>query len=198
MRKSKYTLEQIKWLRTNIKGVRLKTLTQMFNDHFNSSFTELQIRAVCRCNNFRNHLSCGFSPNKIGDTKHNYRGDVIIKVSTKGNYYNQWKLKKNVIWKAANGRIPKNHSLILLDGNKDNLELDNIACVSQSILISMGYKKLFFKDKESTKTGIAIAEHFAAVMKRLGKNKSTFMNRVYRKRKAEKKDCKKSAMGQLI
>ena len=68
-----------------------------------------------------------------------------------------WKLKHRVIYEEHYGEIPYRYAIIFLDGNKKNLNPENLAAVSQAELLKMNYFKLFSEDPEITKTGIMVA-----------------------------------------
>ena len=68
-----------------------------------------------------------------------------------------WKLKHRVIYEEHYGEIPHRYAIIFLDGDKTNLNIENLAAVSQAELLKMNYFKLFSKDPEITKAGIMVA-----------------------------------------
>jgi len=72
--------------------------------------------------------------------------------------------KKRESWEAINGKIPDKHVLIHLDGNGKNYQMENLACVSTSVLRVMVKNNLISDDPEITRTGIAIAEHKMAIL----------------------------------
>lgn len=51
-----------------------------------------------------------------------------------------WKTEQKIVWKEANGEIPKGHKLLHLDGNSLNNDLDNLMLISdgESVTIN-GY-----------------------------------------------------------
>jgi len=70
-----------------------------------------------------------------------------------------WRQEHILIWEAANGPLPKGKMVIFLDGNRDNLRLDNLAIIDKAVHANMVLRKrkLRFNDPELTKTGILIA-----------------------------------------
>lgn len=73
-------------------------------------------------------------------------------------------VRKRETWASVNGKIPDGHCLIYLDRNKNNKAMNNLACVSKSVQISMTQQNLFSTMPEVTRAGIAIAEHRMAIL----------------------------------
>jgi hypothetical protein len=78
-------------------------------------------------------------------------------------------IRKREAWEAAHGPIPDKHLLIYLDHNPENKKVENLACVSHSVMRSMAENKLFSTDPEVTKAGIAIAEHKVSILRLIDK-----------------------------
>lgn len=101
---------------------------------------------------------------KKGNKPHNHRpvgseritidGYVKIKVAEP----NKWELKARVIYENKYGKIPVEHKLIYLDGNKQNLELSNLKVVSSAEELIMNNNKLRYDKKELTEVGYTIAK----------------------------------------
>ena len=96
---------------------------------------------------------------KKGNKPHNHRpvgseritidGYVKIKVAEP----NKWELKARVIYENKYGKIPVEHKLIYLDGNKQNLELSNLKVVSSAEELIMNNNKLRYDKKELQNEG---------------------------------------------
>lgn len=87
-------------------------------------------------------------------------GYVWVKVDDKPKAPKQanWKQKHRLIWEEANGSIPEGHKLVFLDGDRTHVELENLALVSNAELAMLNKGGLIQRDKELTKTGIAIVK----------------------------------------
>jgi hypothetical protein len=83
-----------------------------------------------------------------------------------------WKVKKTIIWEAANGPIPKGYVVIFADRNKSNFDLDNLLLVSRKELMIMNRKSLIFPDQDLTKTGKAIAGLHMAINSKIKKRET--------------------------
>ena len=101
---------------------------------------------------------------KKGNIPHNHRKvgseriskDGYIEIKTKEP--NVWNLKHRYIYEMKYGKIPEGFNLIFLDGNKTNLDINNLKLVEKAEDLIMNNKKLFTKDKELTYTGTIIAK----------------------------------------
>lgn len=126
-------------------------------------------------------------------------GYVIIKTQDEGKYQERWRLKHIVVWEEAHGKIPDDHVIIFLDGDKTNVNLENLACISRAEHVRMNQSNLFSTDPELTKAGIQLArlnmrivdadlkgndlEYFNECVKRAEKNgvqEQTFIARLRR------------------
>lgn len=84
-------------------------------------------------------------------------GFLYVKVAD-GKKQHNWKQKHRLIWEEANGPIPKSHKVIFADGDRTNIQLNNLILVSNSEMLIMNRRSLIFEDQEITKTGSVIAK----------------------------------------
>lgn len=189
-----YSEEKVNYLRNNVKGISLKELTKRFNQEFNCNVSEEIISRMKRKLNLTSGVNTRFkkgqnSWNKdrkmsveqyekckktmfqkgnlsnarpIGDERIDIDGYTYIKVKQP----NKWVLKHRWIYEKEKGKIPKGYNLIFADGNKQNLDLDNLILVSNAELFIINQKGLYKKDKELTKAGVAVAKVLEQVNKR--------------------------------
>lgn len=91
---------------------------------------------------------------EVGSERINVDGYIEIKVAEP----NKWDLKHRVIYREHYGKIPKDHKIIFLDGNKLNLDINNLKAVSNAEELIMNRNKLFSTDKDITNTGAILAK----------------------------------------
>lgn len=60
---------------------------------------------------------------------HGYR---LWKINDTGNWSSDWEYANRVVWTAAYGPIPEGCYVIFRDGNKNNIDLENLALVSKA------------------------------------------------------------------
>lgn len=101
----------------------------------------------------------GFSPNRvpIGTERTDRDGYHEIKIQD-GKENKNWIKKHRLIWEKHNGQIPPKHRVVFLDGDRSNLDINNLALMSYGQTAIMCKKNLFYKDPELTKSGSLIAE----------------------------------------
>lgn len=95
----------------------------------------------------------------VGSERISVDGYVEIKVAEP----NKWKIKARYLWEQATGeKLSRNDSIVYLDGNKQNLDLANLAKVERADLFRMNQNHLFYGNQELTKVGITIAKLLGA------------------------------------
>jgi len=178
----KFTEEQKKFIYDNYKGLGNKELTKLFNDKFNTNLDK-QIYYFKR----NHHLDSGltgrfekgnipfnkgtkgimkanktsfkkgnipFNHKEVGYERINVDGYIEIKIKEP----NVFKLKHRVIYEQHYGKIPSGYKVIFADGNKLNLDIQNLILVSNSEELIMNRNRLRYKKAELTKTGSLIAK----------------------------------------
>lgn len=181
------------FIANNIEGTKIKDLVNMVNDTFNSEYTYTQVNGYVKRYGFKNGLDTTFKKGNVpfnkglkgqyslgsekgwfkkGQIPINHRevgseriskdGYVEIKVAEPKT----WKLKHRIIWEQYNGPVPKNHVVIFLDGDKTNLDINNLSLLSRSELKIMNQVGLKYDNAEATKTGVLIAKAIDAGHKR--------------------------------
>lgn len=90
----------------------------------------------------------------IGSERVNKKGYTLVKTKVP----NTWEYKQRVIWKEIYGEIPNKHIIIFADGDKTNLNTDNLICVTRNELKVLNQCRLISSVPELTKTGLNIAK----------------------------------------
>lgn len=108
--------------------------------------------------------SCRKTTFKKGNRPRNYRpvgseritvdGFIEIKVADP----NKWDLKSRVIYQEKYGKIPKGYKIIYLDGNRLNLDINNLRAVSYEEELIMNTKGYRFNNAELTNTGHILSQ----------------------------------------
>lgn len=178
----KWTDEEKEYLASIVKGSTYEEITKQMNDKFEYNFSKEQIKGMM----YRNKLTTGtvgyfkkgstpwnkglkgyMGANKtsfkkgtippqyrpVGSERITKDGYIEIKVEDP----NKWELKHRVIWEQHNGEIPKGYAIIFADGDKSNLDIDNLLLVSRKQLLFMNRNNLRSENKEFTKVGVNIA-----------------------------------------
>lgn len=182
MARRKFFDEHINFIREIANGKSVKVITQLFNDEFDMNVTDEQIKNLMSRNKIRNNRDAKFREGQIswnkgkkfeargrsaetqfkkGQRPSNYRhigserytkdGYVEVKVSDTGR---RWKHKHVHIWERVNGAVPKGHAVIFLDGDKYNLNLDNLKLITRGELARLNHERLISEHAEVTETNI--------------------------------------------
>lgn len=107
----------------------------------------------------KGHLPHNTKP--IGYERITRDGYIEVKVKmrpSRPNCNDNFVAKHRLIWEEAHGSIPKGCKLMFLDGNKQNVELSNLALVTNGEEAVVNRRGLKSNDPELTKVGIALAK----------------------------------------
>lgn len=179
-----YPKEIADFIADNVKGITSTELTKMVNNTFGTSYGKNHIRAYMKNHKLTNGLNTRFKkgeepPNKgqkgicsrgcektwfqNGNTPANHRpvgservdrdGYTLVKVAEPRT----WELKHRVVWEEHHGKIPKNHVIIFMDGNKRNLDISNLTLITRNELKIMNQQGLKSEVAAITETGVLIA-----------------------------------------
>lgn len=108
----------------------------------------------------------------IGTEITNYEGYIKIKIEN-----NKWIFKHTYVYEMYHKiKIPKNHVLIFLDGDKSNCSIENLMMVSQNINLILNRKGMRYENPEATKAAINTAILIEAINKKRRKAKDGTKN----------------------
>ncbi|MDD3393932.1 MAG: HNH endonuclease signature motif containing protein [Anaerotignum sp.] len=181
----KFTAEMNGFIVANAEGISNLELTELFNKEFGSNATVKQIKAYKKNHKISSGLTGQFQKGcvpcnkgkrgihyagsektwfKKGQMPHNHKpvgservskdGYIEIKVAEP----KKWRLKHNVVWESTHGKIPRDHVVIFLDGNKLNVDIENLKLISRGQLLLMNRNRLFTQDRELTETAANLAK----------------------------------------
>ena len=167
----KYTDEIIEFIKNNYQDKDNIELASILNKKFNLDTTGdkismLKAKIKRRFGiNLRTGINNGcfkkgnisFNNVPVGTERIAKDGYIEIKVKD-GNLNKNWQSKHRYIYEQHHGKIPKGFKVIFADSNRRNFDISNLILVSDSEELIMNRKKLFFKDKELTKTGSVLAK----------------------------------------
>lgn len=103
----------------------------------------------------------------IGSERIGVQGYAEIKIKDPKT----WKMKHVIIWEEINGAVPSGYVVIFADGNKENLNIDNLLLISRRELLILNQKDLIKNDAELTRTGLLIADLHIKIYERKSSKK---------------------------
>ncbi len=128
----------IAFLRYHRFNMSLQGVTDAFNNEFKTNKAHRAINRICVKNGLKidvNHEQ--FKKKKktrsvaVGSEKINKKGYTLVKVAEPS----LWKYKKTVIWEKVNGKVPQYHILTFIDGNQNNVVIENLELINKAELI---------------------------------------------------------------
>lgn len=104
------------------------------------------------------HESANYVP--IGTTRVTGDGYIERKVTDDRSLVpaRRWVMEHRLVWEAAHGEIPEGHVIVFLDGDRQNLDLENLRCVPRGVLQYMNKMGLSDTTGEARKAAILTAE----------------------------------------
>lgn len=184
----KYTDDIINFLREIAPGKTYKEIVEIFNKKYDLEMTVKKLSSLlgrkkiktgttgCFRKGFipwnkgkKGYVGANKTSFKKGNKPKNWRpvgseriddeGYTLIKVSNEGGMLKRWALKHRVVWEQHHKKkIPKGSVIIFADGNKNNLSIDNLLCVTREELKVLNRCRLISSVPELTKTGLNIAK----------------------------------------
>ncbi len=169
----KYTEKQLEFIRTHYPSCSRKELLVKFNETFGLDISLSQLIGITKNHNIKSGRTGRFKKGNIpwstglagkgickagptafkpGHVPTNTKdlgserksdGYTMVKIRSSCSC-NNYELKHRVLWEENHGTIPENHVIAFKDGNKSNLAIDNLICVSRDellILNKSGYQK---------------------------------------------------------
>lgn len=182
-----FNKEQEDYIRSIAKGIGNKEITEAVNKKFGLNITQTQMKSFkknhkissgltgyspkgftpsnkgkkmspqryekCKATMFRKgHMPSNHRP--VGSERINADGYIEIKVAEP----NTWRLKHRVLWEEKNGKIEKGLKLIFLDGNKQNVSIDNLEILTSAEILLLNQQKIEAVSKEIMESRIALAK----------------------------------------
>lgn len=182
--------EIMEYIAEHCKGVLSNELAEMVNKEFGTNYTTVQIRACKKRHKLRGGCDTRFKPGQpyvpivfspeslkrmskgwfksgeasanfapIGSERIDSEGYTIVKV---GNL--KWQYKHRIAYEEHYGPIPRGYFVTFRDGNKNNLNPDNLVAVSIAAL-----RWIKWRGQENNKTDdvIRIAEDVVTIKRKI-------------------------------
>ena len=157
-----WTDEQVEYLKSIAEGTPRKDIVDKINEKFNLNLSMQQIRDCMNDRGIRNNIDKKFSAKDgnrcrqekpVGTISKWECGYARIKTGK-----NEWEFIQRYVWKEHHGEIPPNHSVIFLDGNTDNYNIENLALVNRNELMKYNSMRLNSNDQELNRVTVNLAK----------------------------------------
>lgn len=150
---SAFTPEIRDYIFTHYEGVPYGKMAEVVNQQFGTSIPTKSFRWFYQ----NNKLRCGVrwtgksvEPGSVSQKKDDYQ---YIKMED-----GSWRLLHHVIWEREHGPIPDGHKVTFIDGDIQNVSIDNLMLVTNAEQMILARDNLRFDDPQLNKTGILIAK----------------------------------------
>jgi len=154
-----FTLNQI------MGAIRRYKLNTGFTGHYEKGHVSFN-KGVAGCAKGceKSWFKKGYAPinhREIGSERVTRDGYIEVKVAEP----HKWRLKQQITWEKHNGNIPKGYVVIFGDGDRLNLDINNLILVSRHQLLLLNRNKLIQNDADLTRTGVIIADLYLKISK---------------------------------
>lgn len=177
--KQHFTSEQEEWLRNNYYlASSYQQLTERFNERFGMNRSRSQICEKCtkrlRLSGMPNQSRYGNKAKEqlpIGTIRKSQTATFIkvLDVPPKQNFTGYaepyWLPLQKKIYQDVHGAIEPGQMVCFLDGNTENLAIDNLYCIDRKISAIMSANRWWTNDREHTLTAIKWCELCLALKK---------------------------------
>ena len=157
-----WTDEQVEYLKSIAEGTPRKDIVDKINEKFDLNLSMQQIRDCMNDRGIRNNIDKKFSAKDgnrcqqekpIGTISKWECGYTRIKIGD-----NEWEFIQRYVWRKHHGEIPPGHSVIFLDGNTDNYNIENLALVNRNELMKYNSMKLSSDNQELNRVTVNLAK----------------------------------------
>lgn len=157
-----WTDEQVEYLKSIAEGTPRKDIVDKINEKFNLNLSMQQIRDCMNDRGIRNNIDKKFSAKDGNRCKQEKPVGTISKwecgYARIKTGKNEWEFIQRYVWKEHHGEIPPNHSVIFLDGNTDNYNIENLALVNRNELMKYNSMRLNSNDQELNRVTVNLAK----------------------------------------
>lgn len=160
---SPFTKEIREFIFANSEGITYEQMTQMVNERFQTDLPSAKLRWFYQNNKIKSGVTVIVNSKPVGTVVTDPDGYLRRKTPE-----GKWELLHRLLWEEANGPIPAGHKVTFLDGNKENVSLENLVLVTNAEQMIMAKDGLRFQDPQLTKTGLLIAKVKIATKQRQG------------------------------
>ncbi len=189
-----FTMVQIEFIKTHVKGMTNHKLADLLNQTFGLSITAKQMNTWKKNHGLTSGVDKRFKKGstpankgskglynvggnktsfKRGNKPHNYvpvgservNGDDYVDIKIADP--NRWRGKHLIVWEQYNGRtVPKGYVVIFGDGNRRNFGPENLILISRAQLAVMNKHHLIQDNAELTRSGVILADIYQKIGQR--------------------------------
>lgn len=159
-----YTEEQIEYIRQIATGRTNLEITKMYNKKFKeerseSGISSIRLKYDILTGNDGRYKKGQISDKRkpIGSTRTSKEGYQDIKV-LEGRGKKNWDRLHKVIWEKKHGPVPEGHIIMFGDGDKSNLDVNNLICINRGQMARLNKTDMIQSDADLTRVALNIIE----------------------------------------
>lgn len=182
--KRKYTNEMIDFLKETAPGKTYAEITDLFNKKYGLGVSVILMKSLLNRKKIKTgtfgffkkgsipwnkgkkgYMGANRTSFKKGHKPKNWKPIRSERIDTEGYTLikiaepRKWALKHRIIWEEYHKKkIPRGSVIIFADGDKSNLSIENLICITREELKVLNKCGLIKNDAELTKTGLNIAK----------------------------------------
>lgn len=156
----RYSDEVYEFLYENASSHTNKELRKLLKEKFDLDVSKQAISTLCK----RNNLKCKYENKNLSHSnKETHIGNITIKdgyyaIKT-GKNVNQYEyLHRKIYEDYYNVKLSKDMCIIFLDGDRNNLDINNLRAIHKRSVNVLRNSKFYSNDAEITKMGCLMAE----------------------------------------
>ena len=178
----RWSNEEKEYLKEIVLGKSYKEIASLMKDKFNYDFKTSQIQSAIKRyglttgrtgyfekksipwnKGIKGYMVANKTSFKKGIIPQNIKPIGSERIDNREGYTkvkigeSKWELKHKVIYEKHYGKVEYGYTVIFLDGDNTNFDIDNLYKVSRHQLLLLNQHKLIYNNKELTKAGIEVA-----------------------------------------
>lgn len=145
------TDEQVQFIKNNYKNTYNSDLLKMFNAKFKTNLAIQQLKYIK--NKYKLHSGINGTEKSMYHERPTYNGFIEIKVHNDSSLRSNYIPKAHYVWEQHYGTpVPKDCYITYLDGNRANLDINNLALINKNTLRYVNLRQMRTKNKDIDKT----------------------------------------------
>lgn len=189
----RWTQEELAYLAEITPGRSHAEIRAMVNEHFSLDLTDHQVKGTLSRHHLNTGRTGRFEkgnvpPNKgrkgyhapgsekgwfkpgghshnrvpIGTERVSKDGYLEVKYRD-GHGVRNWRSKQSLMWEAEHGPIPEGHCVVLVDGDKANVSLDNLLLVNRAEIVRLNKMRMSPTTREQWESALLVARMHNAI-----------------------------------
>lgn len=94
----------------------------------------------------------------VGAIVKNTEGYLLRKISMEGSQWERWEFLHRAVWEEHNGPVPDGMMVSFKNGDKEDLDIDNLMLISNAENLELYRSRLRFDERELTEVGLTLAK----------------------------------------